>query len=97
MLVLVLFSCTKETPDYTIVSGNMKNTEEGTFTITGLSFSKEIKVKDDGSFQTTLHLNYEGLYEIGKQPLYLEKGKNLRFEADAELLEDIKFEADLAV
>lgn len=97
VLVLVLFSCTKETPDYTIVSGNMKNTEEGTFTITGLSFSKEIKVKDDGSFQDTLHLNYEGLYEIGKQPLYLEKGKNLRFEADAELLEDIKFEADLAV
>lgn len=96
-LVLVLFSCTKETPDYTIVSGIMKNTEEATFTITGLSFTKEINVKDDGSFQDTLHLNYEGLYEIGKQPLYLEKGKNLHFEADAELLEGIKFEGDLAV
>ncbi len=96
-LVLVLFSCTKETPDYTIVSGIMKNTEEGTFTITGLSFSKEITLKEDGSFQDTLHLNYEGLYEIGKQPLYLEKGKNLRFEADAELLKNIKFDGDLAI
>lgn len=96
-LVLVLFSCTNETPDYTIVSGIMKNTEEGTFTITGLSFTKEIKVKDDGTFQDTLHLNYEGLYEIGKQPLYLEKGKNLRFEADAERIEEIKFEGDLAI
>lgn len=96
-LVLVLFSCTNETSDYTIVSGIMKNTEDGAFTITGLSFSKEIKVKADGTFQDTLHLNYEGLYELGKQPLYLEKGKKMRFEADAELIEEIKFEGDLAI
>lgn len=95
-VVLVLFSCAKETPEYTIISGKMINTEEGTFTITGLSFSKEITVKEDGTFQDTLRLSYEGLYELGKQPLYLEKGKTLSFEADIELLEDIKFEGDLA-
>lgn len=96
-LSLFLFSCAKETaPEYTIISGKMTNTEDGKFFIRGNSFQKEITVKEDGSFSDTLQLGYNGTYEIGRQNIYLQKGKNLSFEANFEKLNDITFTGDLA-
>lgn len=96
-LSLFLFSCAKEVaPEYTIISGKMTNTEDGKFAIRGNSFQKEITVKEDGSFTDTLQLEYNGTYEIGRQNIYLHKGKNLSFEANFEKLNDIVFTGDLA-
>ncbi len=97
-LALTLFSCAKEEkPDYTIVSGKMTGTKEGKFGLRGNSFYKEINVSEDGSFTDTLHLDYNGAYEIGRQAVYLEKGKNLSFDANAEDLTAMTFTGDLAV
>lgn len=97
-LSLLLFSCAKETnTEYTIISGTMTNTKSGKFMITGNSFKKEILTKEDGSFTDTLNLEYNGSYEIGRQVIYLHKGKSLSFAADTENLKDITFTGDLAV
>src|SRR5690554_2518841 len=96
-LVLILLSCSKEqTPDYTIISGKFTGSEQETFTVTGISFEKEITIDEDRSFIDTLHIDYNGAYRIGKVVIYLHKGKNLTFEADAKKLEDIIFSGDLA-
>ena len=96
-LSLLIFSCAKETsPEYTIISGKMTHTEDGKFAIRGNSFQKEISVKEDGTFTDTLQLGYNGTYEIGRQNIYLHKGKNLSFEASFEKLNDIVFTGDLA-
>ncbi|MFA7444505.1 MAG: TlpA disulfide reductase family protein [Flavobacteriaceae bacterium] len=95
-LVLSLFACTKETPKYTIISGKLTHFEEDSFKIYGNSFEKEITPNEDGTFTDTLYLTYNGAYGIGRQPLYLHKGKNLAFELDVDQLEDITFSGDLA-
>lgn len=102
-LALVLFSCAKEEkPEYTVISGKLINAEEDSFRIIGNSFSKEIRLNSDGSFADTLHLDYNGVYfvrgtSVGTAYLYLEKEKNVQFEADDKKLEDIVFTGDLAV
>lgn len=97
-LALILFSCAKkETPEYTILSGKLTNNKTGKFTLRGNSFKKEIALEKDGTFTDTLYLDYNGAYEIGRQTImYLHKGKNLSFEADAEKIDDIVFTGDLA-
>lgn len=94
---LVLFSCAKESASkYTILSGKMTNTKENKFTVRGNSFKKEINLKEDGSFTDTLYLDYDGTYEIGRMGVYLQNGKNLSFDADAENLTEVTFTGDLA-
>jgi thiol-disulfide isomerase/thioredoxin len=97
-LALLLFSCAKEEkPEYTILSGKYLGTEENKFTIRGNSFEKEINVNSDGTFTDTLYLDYEGLYEIGRDiALYLEKDKNVSFEVNSEKPEEIVFSGDLS-
>lgn len=97
-LALILFSCAKEeNPDYTIISGKLTNYDETSFKIHGNSFEKEIALNEDGTFTDTLYIEYNGVYRVERQPLYLHKGKNLTFELDVERLEDITFSGDLAV
>src|SRR5690554_1767329 len=96
-LTLLLFSCAKEEkPEYTIVSGKVTNFEEESFKIYGNSFEKEITLNQDGSFTDTLYIEYNGAYGVGRQPLYLQKGKNLSFEVDVNQIEDFRFSGDLA-
>lgn len=96
-LALLLFSCAKEEkPEYTIVSGKMTSLNDETFKIYGNSFEKEITPNEDGTFTDTLYISYNGAYGIGRQALYLHKGKSLAFELDVEKLEDITFSGDLA-
>ena len=98
VLAFALFSCAKEEkPEYTIISGKMTGTKEGKFTINGNSFKKEINVNEDGTFTDTLHLEYNGTYDIARQSLYLEKGKNVSFDANTDDLTAITFTGDLAV
>ncbi len=97
ILALLLFSCAKEqTPEYTIISGKLPEIEEKTFTVSGISFEKEIAINQDGSFIDTLHIEYNGAYRVGKTVIYLHQGKNLAFEAQGKNLEDIIFSGDLA-
>ncbi|MGE4346441.1 MAG: TlpA family protein disulfide reductase [Flavobacteriaceae bacterium] len=96
-LVLLLFSCAKEEkPEYTIVSGKITNFDDQSFKIYGNSFEKEITLSQDGTFTDTLYIAYNGAYGIGRQPLYLHKGKNLSFEVDVNQIEDFLFSGDLA-
>lgn len=97
-LALVLFSCAKEEkPEYSIISGKITNTEEeGKFTLVGSSFEKEISVNTDGTFTDTLHLDYNGAYNVEGLWIYLHKGKNLTIDADGEKMYDAVFTGDLA-
>jgi len=95
-LVLFLFSCNKETVEYTIISGKATNTSENKFGIRGNnSFYKEIDVNPDGSFVDTLYIEYDGMYEVGRS-IYLEKGKHVSFEIDYKDLDNAVFSGDLA-
>lgn len=85
----------KETPNYTIISGELLNLENPTFTLSGVAFEKEITVNADGTFVDTLFLDYDGTYWLGRQALYLHKGKNLSLKADVKNLKDLTFSGDL--
>src|SRR5690606_30666966 len=95
-LTLALFSCEKEVPEYTIISGKYTGTEEGKFTLRGVAFEKEITTNQDGTFTDTLDLEYNGAYRIGREEIYLHSGKSLGFEAAAEDWSTVIFTGDLA-
>ncbi len=95
-LTLALFSCEKEVPEYTIISGKYTGTEEGKFTLRGVAFEKEITTNQDGTFTDTLDLEYNGSYRIGREEIYLHSGKSLGFEAAAEDWSTVIFTGDLA-
>jgi len=95
-LVLFLFSCTKETAEYTIISGKATETTDNKFDIKGNdSFYKEIEVDQDGNFRDTLHIEYDGMYDIGCS-IYLERGKHVSFEIDYKDPDNVAFSGDLA-
>ncbi|PVX51969.1 thiol-disulfide isomerase/thioredoxin [Balneicella halophila] len=85
---LVIVACTKEAPDYTVLSGKLEN-------VSGLKeirvrgaydFSQVIEVKEDGTFADTLQPIKTGYYtlQIGRAnlPMYLEQGDNLNVTVD---------------
>jgi len=94
-LILFLFSCTKETVEYTIISGKVTETADNKFGIRGNSFYKEIEIDQDGSFLDTLYIEYDGMYDIGCS-IYLEKGKHVSFEIDYTDADNAVFSGDLA-
>lgn len=94
-ITLVLFSCSKETPQYTILSGKYIGSEDGKFKVRGIAFEKEITVNQDGTFTDTLHIDYNGAYRIGRQEIYLHQGKNLGIDVNAQDWTTIKYTGDL--
>jgi len=85
LLILALASFT--TPAATItLSGKITNTENSIITITGESFSKEIKLKPDGTFSEKLPIDYEGIYAIQTSknwmPIYFSKDSKISLTAD---------------
>ncbi len=94
-ITLALFSCSKETPQYTILSGKYTGSEDGKFKVRGIAFEKEITVNQDGTFTDTLHIDYNGAYRIGRQEIYLHQGKNLGIDVNAQDWTTLKFTGDL--
>lgn len=86
-LLLFIAHSTFATPKYSVVfSGKILNTENGKITIKGESFSKEIKLKSDGTFSENLAISYEGIYAIETSknwmPIYLTKDSKIIITAD---------------
>ncbi|MDO5104755.1 TlpA disulfide reductase family protein [Capnocytophaga sp.] len=95
-LCSLFYACNQEKPEYSIISGKLENATDGKFVIKGDSFKREITPNADGTFTDTLILTYNGVYHIARQPIYLQKGKNLILKADAKMLDEITFSGDLA-
>jgi len=101
LALIVLWSCKQEEPaNYVILSGTMSNTKGGELKITSLNgFSKTINVMDTGTFNDTLYIPEDGLYNLryeqGRMAPYLVKGATIHFDADAKkFYETLKFSGD---
>lgn len=95
LFLLFIIHSTFATPKYSILfSGKVSNTENGKITIKGESFSKEIKLKSDGTFSENLAISYEGIYAIETSkncmPIYLTKDSKISVSAN-----DVNFAASL--
>ena len=95
--ILAIVACKKEAPkDYVTLTGKITNQiSDSLFIYQGRTFSKTIKVNEDGTFSDTLKV-IKGMYGIydGKKAagLFLKNGYDLNFTADAkEFVESIKF------
>ncbi|WP_016990518.1 TlpA family protein disulfide reductase [Flavobacterium sp. ACAM 123] len=86
LLLILVFSSFTTSAETITISGQITNTENGTITIKGASFDKEIKLDADGTFAENITIAYDGIYslETGKNtiPLYLSKGTKLSLSAD---------------
>lgn len=86
--VLAIVACTKKTPDYTVISGTVKNAKGmKELKIAGsYGFSDVIEIKEDGTFLDTLRGIKTGNYSFqmgrGGLPIYLEQGEVLKVEID---------------
>lgn len=102
LTVLVLISCNKkEEPSYSIINGTIENAMAYDVFLQGNDFEEKIALSPEGNFQDTLYLNNNGFYKlfIGRYgtEIYLEKGKNLTIDLDANRLDEtLKFSGDLA-
>ncbi|MDI5949829.1 TlpA family protein disulfide reductase [Flavobacterium yafengii] len=85
LLIIVLASFTTSKELITI-SGKITNTENGTISIKGESFEKEIKLNADGSFLENISIAYDGIYTLetskNSLPIYLSKETKLMLIAD---------------
>lgn len=97
LAIILLQSCEKKAPEYVVLSGKFTSPQEEKITVRSHDFEKEISINADGSFSDTLHITHNGSYRIGRQYVYLHKGKNLSFEAENETMDPITYTGDLAV
>src|SRR5690242_12430650 len=68
------------------LTGKISNPSGEKLTVRGELFEKEIPLKTDGTFSTTLPIEYEGLYTIStknnRTAIYLTKNSKLNLFAD---------------
>ncbi|WP_290839415.1 TlpA disulfide reductase family protein [Flavobacterium sp.] len=84
-----------------VISGKIINSAVNEISIIGLYTSQKINLGTDGSFKTTLALDYEGQYYfhtgLDGMSIYLENGKTLIINADYKnLFKTLKFQGTLA-
>ncbi|QAA81509.1 TlpA family protein disulfide reductase [Aequorivita sp. H23M31] len=101
LLALVLLSCDKNEPSYSIIHGTLENSPADFIVVTGNKLETKIPVSADRTFSDTLHLHSDGFYQLyaGREQteIYLEKGKNLTINMDGDNFdESLKFSGDLA-
>jgi thiol-disulfide isomerase/thioredoxin len=86
LLLILAFASFTTSNDLITISGKVINTANGTISIKGESFDKEIKLNTDGTFSENITIAYDGIYslETGKNtiPLYLSKGTKLNLTAN---------------
>ena len=101
-LALVITSCNnEEKPAFSIINGTVVNNVGETALILGNGFESRVPISDEGTFVDTLYLKTDGFYDlyVGRERtgIYLEKGKNLIINVDAEKFDEtIKYTGDLA-
>lgn len=101
-LVLFVISCKQEEkPEYSVINGTVANNTAETALVRGNDFEAKININENGVFADTLHLKNDGFYElyVGRErtEVYLEKGKNLSVNLNAdEFDESLKYTGDLA-
>ncbi|NMM47762.1 TlpA family protein disulfide reductase [Marinigracilibium pacificum] len=95
LLFLVVLSIACEKPsevDYVLLSGKIENAESDKVLILGYDFRKVISVADDGTFNDTLRINYEGYFDLKideeKALLYLSNGADINLQTDYEAFDD---------
>ena len=93
LLAVLLFSCNeKEKIDYSILTGQIENNTAETVLVRGNNFEIRIPINENGSFQDTLYLKKNGLYDmyIGREKtgVYLERGKNLDVHLNADQFDE---------
>lgn len=102
LLALFIISCNQEEkPRYAVINGTVVNNMGETAFIRGNGFESRIPISEEGTFADTLHIKTDGFYElyIGRERtgIYLEQGKNLSVNVNAEEFdESIKYSGDLA-
>ena len=100
LIVLILGGCLETTKDYASVSGKISNPNElNQITISNRAgYSKEIEIKEDGTFSDTLKV-IEGIYRFfdGKKvgSIFLKNNNTTSFSLDTKAFnETLKFEGD---
>lgn len=93
--VLAIVSCQEEPKDYVTLSGKITNKNSDSLVVVTRTFSKTIKVNDDGTFKDTLKVE-TGIYNIfdGTEAtaLFLKNGFEIDLSVDAkEFDETIKY------
>ncbi|SRX55887.1 TlpA disulfide reductase family protein [Aequorivita sp. CIP111184] len=102
VLVLFIISCKQEEkPPYSIINGTVQNNIAQTVFVRGNNFESRIQIGENGTFADTLRISEDGFYEmyVGRERtgIYLEKGKNLSVNLNAdEFDETLKYSGDLA-
>lgn len=85
---VVITACTKEAPDYSLISGKIENANglNQVKVVGAYDFSQDLAVKEDGTFADTLKSMKTGFYamQIGRAniSLYLEQGDDLNVTID---------------
>jgi len=82
LVLTTLISCKQATKDYVTFSGKIENTTDTVLTIRSRTFTKNIAIKNDGSFKDTLKVDKAGYFALksnGKEKsfLFLRNGFNL--------------------
>ena len=100
LILFVAYSCMNKKIDYVTVSGKIENSTVNSIEVSRGEFSKKIPV-DSERITDTLYIDENGFYNlnIGRDyiSIYLEKGGNLSFSADAnEIDKTIVFEGSIA-
>jgi thiol-disulfide isomerase/thioredoxin len=102
ILMLAVLSCKQEEkPQYSVLSGTIENNPAENVVIRGIEFEAKLPIDDKGTFADTLHIASDGFYElyVGRErtEIYLEKGKNLSVNLNADAFdESLKYSGDLA-
>ncbi len=102
VLVLFIISCKQEEkPQYSIINGTVENNTAETVLVRGNDFESRITIGENGAFADTLRLKVDGFYDlyVGRERtgIYLEKGKNLSVNLNAEEFDEtLKYSGDMA-
>jgi thiol-disulfide isomerase/thioredoxin len=97
IFAITLVSCAQEPKDYATFSGKITNSHGNEITVRGKTYTKKIKMADDGTFSDTLHLKATAemfSFTDGNEftSIFLKNGDNLNLTLDTkEFDETVKF------
>ena len=91
LIALVIISCNNEPKDYVTISGKITNKNSDSLVIRKKSYSKTIKVAEDGTFKDTLKVepNIYTLYDgTEASSIYLRNGFDIRVTLDTKMFDE---------
>ena len=91
LIALVIISCNNEPKDYVTISGKITNKNSDSLVIRKKSYSKTIRVNEDGTFKDTLKVepNIYTLYDgTEASSIYLRNGFDIRVTLDTKMFDE---------